>query len=159
MPQFLNLKTANLRYNDVQIQSASLNDSDRHLIFLFCDFLFLLKRSFKTVIRYIKQIHRVWSFSAMSQGHAAGEGGGREECDRGKGAPFSAVTRAPGPTLQSVDCVGAHIRLRGRASPRGCPLPRDRTHRTTARSTPAGSASGAQPGGAGRAAVTWRPPR
>lgn len=75
-----------LKNNKFQIlcsDTKSFSDySNSHLIF------FLLKLSFKTVIKYIKQIHRIWSFSAMNIGHV---GAGREEGrvrKKGEGAPF-----------------------------------------------------------------------
>lgn len=72
-----------LKNNKFQIlcsDTKSFSDySNSNLIF------FLLKLSFKTVIKYIKQIHRIWSFSI---GHV---GAGREEGrvrKKGEGAPF-----------------------------------------------------------------------
>lgn len=65
-----------LKNNKFQIlcsDTKSFSDySNSNLTFFF----FLLKLSFKTVIKYIKQIHRIWSFSAMNIGHV---GAGKEE--------------------------------------------------------------------------------
>lgn len=137
-------------------------------------FFFLLKLSFKTVIKYIKQIHRIWSFSAMNIGHVGAGGRRAGGCNRGERAPFPSSPSSQLRTPPFSARAGifwepgrrTNLAFQTRWGLSGGPLPGRRTngHYSTKHTgrvsqrekTPESADTGRTQGGAER--VTWSPP-